>query len=565
MTNYYFNLLKLAGVACSFLFFAGAAMDEALVTISSDNGKILRVGTEKNKIPLKNLKPKYDENNQLCALGEIPVFWAPENVGTNRRYILFNEEGAMYYSIKEGKVTPNPHYYLYHSDQKFLQQQDFRGKFEIKSLKLDEPKDANIKIQAIKKNAAATTIQRFARGMLAKKEAKKNLLNALLIKASDNTASEILCDDRNLIIYYKTIQKLQRSYFLKEEDIFYGAAKMLAESQKLSPILLRTIFSLKDEVDKCLLNQNISLNDWNAIEVQYTMFIAAAINYFEKNKSLLPLAELGKRCKGSHSYERFVQKVLLSCAFKELYLINEDDMSNVNTCNSVKSALLGFTEETIKTIVELMKNTKRKAAEDEIGKLFGINFKFNFRSNEDKAYKYKQEEKPKAGRFIALSPEVIQVIRCLKNTESKLVSPMYVYGDSDMAERIAYEIARSRLGLNCGSTFIGEYTIIGPSGGTAVLACMYSCAKGVPLPNDLGITGELDIDGRIHLVGGIAEKMDILFRYGFKQVILPEGNRECFKKWRSRNPHKNLKVSFVENVDEFLRLLEIRMGIRKRG
>ena len=60
---------------------------------------------------------------------------------------------------------------------------------------------------------------------------------------------------------------------------------------------------------------------------------------------------------------------------------------------------------------------------------------------------------------------------------------------------------------------IGGGNIDGPSAGAAVTLALISRLAGIPVRQDVAITGEISIQGKIKPVGGIVEKI-----YGAKQV-----------------------------------------------
>ncbi len=64
----------------------------------------------------------------------------------------------------------------------------------------------------------------------------------------------------------------------------------------------------------------------------------------------------------------------------------------------------------------------------------------------------------------------------------------------------------------------------GPSAGLTIAAALISLLSGRPARNDLALTGELTLSGRILPVGGIKEKLLAARRGGMKHVVLPAKN-----------------------------------------
>jgi len=71
---------------------------------------------------------------------------------------------------------------------------------------------------------------------------------------------------------------------------------------------------------------------------------------------------------------------------------------------------------------------------------------------------------------------------------------------------------------------VGGGRIDGPSAGVAIFLALYSCILNKPIPQDIAITGELSIQGRVRPVGGIPEKIYGARQAGIKKVLVPGDN-----------------------------------------
>lgn len=71
---------------------------------------------------------------------------------------------------------------------------------------------------------------------------------------------------------------------------------------------------------------------------------------------------------------------------------------------------------------------------------------------------------------------------------------------------------------------VGGGRVDGPSAGAAIFLAIYSAIEGVPLRQDVAVTGELSIQGSIRGVGGIPEKIYGAHQMGAKKVIIPLEN-----------------------------------------
>ncbi len=92
----------------------------------------------------------------------------------------------------------------------------------------------------------------------------------------------------------------------------------------------------------------------------------------------------------------------------------------------------------------------------------------------------------------------------------------------------------------------------GPSAGITLAVSIYSALSRKPVRNDIAMTGEVTLRGDVLPVGGIREKVLAAKRYGFKRVILPEGNRlEAGE--MPRWVLKGLELVFVSDLEEVFR------------
>lgn len=94
---------------------------------------------------------------------------------------------------------------------------------------------------------------------------------------------------------------------------------------------------------------------------------------------------------------------------------------------------------------------------------------------------------------------------------------------------------------------VGGGNVDGPSAGIAMLLAIISAIEEIPLKQDLAVTGEVSIQGKIKPVGGIREKLHAAEQAGLKEVLIPEENINDI------NQDTQLKVTPVSTVTEALK------------
>jgi ATP-dependent Lon protease len=82
----------------------------------------------------------------------------------------------------------------------------------------------------------------------------------------------------------------------------------------------------------------------------------------------------------------------------------------------------------------------------------------------------------------------------------------------------------------------------GPSAGVTIATAIVSLATQIPVRNDIAMTGEVTLRGRVLPVGGLREKALAALRCGISRVIVP---RTCMKDVESIPKELRRKLTFL--------------------
>ena len=96
----------------------------------------------------------------------------------------------------------------------------------------------------------------------------------------------------------------------------------------------------------------------------------------------------------------------------------------------------------------------------------------------------------------------------------------------------------------------------GPSAGTAITTCIYSLLNDVKIKNDIAITGEINMQGRVTAIGGLDLKILGGIKAGVKTFLFPKENETDFKKFIGKYGDKEFVKDIIfhaiETIDEAL-------------
>lgn len=96
----------------------------------------------------------------------------------------------------------------------------------------------------------------------------------------------------------------------------------------------------------------------------------------------------------------------------------------------------------------------------------------------------------------------------------------------------------------------------GPSAGTAITVAIYSLLSKMKINNEIGITGEIDLSGKVLPIGGLESKLFGAKQAGCKLILIPKNNKKDFDRIKEEYPtliDDNFKVKIVSTIQEVIK------------
>ncbi len=94
----------------------------------------------------------------------------------------------------------------------------------------------------------------------------------------------------------------------------------------------------------------------------------------------------------------------------------------------------------------------------------------------------------------------------------------------------------------------------GPSAGVAILTSLCSVVMGKTVRNNIAMTGEITLNGKVLAIGGLREKLLAAKRFGINEVVVPKFNEPMVKKMKE-DVISNMKIDYVKDVREVLKIV----------
>jgi len=164
--------------------------------------------------------------------------------------------------------------------------------------------------------------------------------------------------------------------------------------------------------------------------------------------------------------------------------------------------------------------------------------------------------------------EVLPIEVVYMKGSGKLILTGYLGDVMKESAQAAFSFVKSRSGMLGISHNFGEIDVHihipkgaipkdGPSAGITMAAALASALSKTPLRQDVAMTGEITVRGRILPVGGIKEKLLAAYGMGIREVILPKENESDLIKVPDPIKEK-LDIKLVSSMDEVFPIIFLK-------
>jgi Lon-like ATP-dependent protease len=101
--------------------------------------------------------------------------------------------------------------------------------------------------------------------------------------------------------------------------------------------------------------------------------------------------------------------------------------------------------------------------------------------------------------------------------------------------------------------FPGGSPVDGPSAGISMTTAIYSALTGIPVSNEVAMTGEISLYGKVKPIGGVNAKIAAAVKAGAKKIIIPKEN------WQdSFSTVEGAEIIAVTHINEVLELALVK-------
>jgi ATP-dependent Lon protease len=100
----------------------------------------------------------------------------------------------------------------------------------------------------------------------------------------------------------------------------------------------------------------------------------------------------------------------------------------------------------------------------------------------------------------------------------------------------------------------------GPSAGVTIATAIASLVRGIPVAEDVGMTGEITLTGQVLGIGGVREKVLAAQRAGLRRIVLPRENEHDLDELPAETK-RELDFILADSIEQ---ILEVALGAADR-
>ena len=130
----------------------------------------------------------------------------------------------------------------------------------------------------------------------------------------------------------------------------------------------------------------------------------------------------------------------------------------------------------------------------------------------------------------------------MNETAGSMVKDSLFNASAALRKELGIDIADKDVHVN----IVGGARVDGPSAGLAITIAIFSAVTGVPVRQDVAVTGEISLKGEVKAIGGVYEKIYGAKQAGMKMILIPKANEVGLEEVRG------IQVGFVSTLKEAL-------------
>lgn len=130
----------------------------------------------------------------------------------------------------------------------------------------------------------------------------------------------------------------------------------------------------------------------------------------------------------------------------------------------------------------------------------------------------------------------------MNETAGSMVKDSLFNASTSLRKELGIDLADKDVHVN----IVGGAKVDGPSAGLAITLAIFSAVTGIPVRQDVAVTGEISLTGEVKAIGGVYEKIYGAKQAGMKMILVPKANSVGVEGVRG------IQIGFVSSLKEAL-------------